>query len=87
MKFMCWVYWVNIDVLFLLNLVLIKEIEGILVFYFINVYFGISVSIMIWLNGYKCMIFKIFIYVLWNKFILVKSLKEIMVMLYFFFIR
>lgn len=57
MKFTCQAYWANTDVSSSLNLVLIKEIEGISVSHSTNVYSGISVSIMTWSNGYKCTIF------------------------------
>lgn len=60
MKFTCQAYWANTDVSSSLNLVLIKEIEGISVSHSTNVYSGISVSIMTWSNGYKCTILKIF---------------------------
>lgn len=67
MKFTCQAYWANTDVSSSLNLVLIKEIEGISVSHSTNVYSGISVSIMTWSNGYKCTILKICIPEVWRK--------------------
>lgn len=87
MKFTCQAYWANTDVSSSLNLVLIKEIEGISVSHSTNVYSGISVSIMTWSNGYKCTILKICIHVPWNKPTLARVLKEITAMLYFSFTR
>lgn len=75
MKFTCQAYWANTDVSSSLNLVLIKEIEGISVSHSTNVYSGISVSIMTWSNGYKCTILKICIHVPWNKPTLARSLQ------------